>query len=485
MFYTLLENELKKIILSPKALALFGISALLILGSIALGIQEYEVANTQFLDNQRLTELSLQQSRNWSAVRNMAHRQPDPMQVFASGLHFDIGRYSLVNSQHAIKLIHSPYSDEPLFALFRFLDLSFIVQVVLSLFAILLTYDAINGERESGTLKLMLTHPIPRANILLAKYVAVAITLLGSFLIPILIAVLFLQFVDIPFMPGDWIRLGALLGLSSLFLLAFTSLGLLFSSLVHQANQSFFWLLVIWVGAVLLIPRLGTMTASALIPVESVAEMESKIEAFSQKEWETDLKETVQIWKQRNAEMEGMSEEEKTSYRGDKQWEWTQADKERQAQQKARITAYSDRLREEAKNQAKFQQQLGLQLARISPAASFQLGALTVSNTNLDVKYKSMEAMHDYKAQYVDFVSTQSDDNQGLHIRLDADRGISIDFGRKGGALNTEQMPRYAHYQITPQEALSATLLDFFLLSAECLLFFGLSFFAFLRFDVR
>ena len=36
---------------------------------------------------------------------------------------------------------------------FRFLDLDFIFQIVLSLFAILFAYDTISGEKERGTLR--------------------------------------------------------------------------------------------------------------------------------------------------------------------------------------------------------------------------------------------------------------------------------------------------------------------------------------------
>ena len=76
------------------------------------------------------------------------------MQVFSSGIHNDVGRVSDISSWREIKLQQSNYSDNSLFALFRFIDFTFIVQVVLSLFAILFTYDAINGGPEGdGTFK--------------------------------------------------------------------------------------------------------------------------------------------------------------------------------------------------------------------------------------------------------------------------------------------------------------------------------------------
>ena len=66
---------------------------------------------------------------------------------------------------------HRVYSDDPILAVFRFLDLTFIIQVVLSLFAIVLTYDSISGEREQGTLRLTFANAVPRGVYLVAKLI--------------------------------------------------------------------------------------------------------------------------------------------------------------------------------------------------------------------------------------------------------------------------------------------------------------------------
>src|ERR1051325_11113052 len=63
----------------------------------------------------------------------------------------------------------SRFNEVPIFAIFRFLDLDFIFQIVLSLFAILFAYDAINGEKERGTLRLSFANPIPRHTYILGK----------------------------------------------------------------------------------------------------------------------------------------------------------------------------------------------------------------------------------------------------------------------------------------------------------------------------
>ena len=51
--------------------------------------------------------------------------------------------------------------DNSFLNLFSGMDLVFIFQVVLSLMALLFAYDAIAGEREAHTLRLIATNPVP------------------------------------------------------------------------------------------------------------------------------------------------------------------------------------------------------------------------------------------------------------------------------------------------------------------------------------
>ena len=63
----------------------------------------------------------------------------------------------------------SRHASEPLLATFRLLDLEFVFSVVLSLFAVVFAYDAVSGEKESGTLRLVFSNPVPRHLFILGK----------------------------------------------------------------------------------------------------------------------------------------------------------------------------------------------------------------------------------------------------------------------------------------------------------------------------
>ncbi|MEZ4701889.1 MAG: ABC transporter permease [Rhodothermales bacterium] len=146
--------------------------------------------------------------------------------------------------------------------MFRAIDFVFIVQVVLSLLTIVFAYDLISGEKESGTLRLMLANAVPRTQYIAAKIAGAWLGLMIPLIIPMLIGVLLPMVFNIPFAGDDWLRLGKLTGYSMLYLTAFLCLGVLFSTLTHRSAMSFLTLLVFWIAMVLVVPRGGMMIAS-------------------------------------------------------------------------------------------------------------------------------------------------------------------------------------------------------------------------------
>lgn len=142
-------------------------------------------------------------------------------------------------------------------------DWVFIIGHVLSLIALLFTFDSISGERERGTLRLMLAHPIPRHTVLIGKFFGALI----SILIPLSVAVLMNLLViststNVQLNPDAWIRLGIIFLSTILYMCLFLSLGLLVSARVQQSVVSLVILLLTWVIFVVFIPNTLASIAS-------------------------------------------------------------------------------------------------------------------------------------------------------------------------------------------------------------------------------
>jgi len=108
------------------------------------------------------------------------------------------------------------------------IDWSF-VGTVMSFLAILLTFDAIAGERERGTLSLMMANQISRGQVLFAKYLGAFVSLMVPLIIGILMNLLVINFIgSIPFEVGEWLRILGMVGLFALLVSIFIFLGLFF-----------------------------------------------------------------------------------------------------------------------------------------------------------------------------------------------------------------------------------------------------------------
>jgi len=73
------------------------------------------------------------------------------------------------------------FDSSPMQALFPLMDWLFIVGMVMSLLALVFSYDAICGEREDGTLKLVVSYPVSRSVVLLSKWAGGFVSLLLPF----------------------------------------------------------------------------------------------------------------------------------------------------------------------------------------------------------------------------------------------------------------------------------------------------------------
>ncbi len=130
-------------------------------------------------------------------------------------------------------------SDNPYLVVFPRTDLTFVFQIVISLPTFLFSYDAIAGERQNGTLALVLSNAIPRGKLLFGKYLggilSLAIPLVFSLLVALLL--IFLS-PHVVISVSDWARIGIFCLVSLIYMSVFFTLGMLFSTWVGRATTA-------------------------------------------------------------------------------------------------------------------------------------------------------------------------------------------------------------------------------------------------------
>lgn len=482
MFGALVNKELKSIILSPKFSVTFAVCSALILLSIFTGIHEYNSAVKGWDSAVSLANQQAGESTNWRQFSYKTQRKPDPMSIFVSGLSNDIGRWSNISTDESVKLEHSPYSDDPIYAVFRMVDFSFVVLIALSLFAILFTYDAINGERESGTLKLVLANSVPRAKYLLAKLTGAWLGLALPILVTILLGLLMVIAYGIPLTTVHWMKLVTMIGVSILFFTLFITIGALFSTLTRHSNVSFLLALIFWVAIVLILPRAGVMAAGSLVDVPRVAEIEGQRDGYAKNLW-------AKFYKDMEVRFQ---EDESTGHEPDDDIAmWARMEREDSLRKEIErdVEEYETKLLDDLRRKKAIQERLAFTLSRFSPASAFQLAMMRLGGTDITLKSRYQESMTSYREQWSEYVNgkrEESGDHGGfMSIEISSEDGVKIGTGRNDQVLDVSDMPRYEAPEQSFSEVINPILADISILSLGILLSFLGSFVAFLRYDVR
>lgn len=488
MLSLLVRKELRAILLSPKFAATFAVASVLIVLSVFIGLQEYRSAVQRYEAALQLTDQNLRAQASWMRLSTSIYRRPDPMQVFVTGIANDIGRMSPVSQFENVKLKHSAYADDPIFALFRSIDFAFIVTVVLSLFAVLFTYDAINGEREGGTLQLTFANPVPRARYILAKLIGSWIGLAVPLVIPVLLGLLLVLLYNVPLTGDHWLRLSMLVGMSLLLFTFFVVFGVLVSCLTRRSVVSFLISLVVWVTLVLIMPRAAVMAAGRLLPVPTIAEVEGQRDAFAKDARGRQMQKLMSAWRMRNEEMDGMSASEREAYREEQMGKWMDEDEKREEVVEKEIDAFSVRLNEDLRNKTASQEHLAMVLSRISPAATYQLAAMKLAETDVALKSRYEDAMRVYRTaftQFADKKQKETGNTGGFRITVDSEKGVRMSAPREGGALDLSELPSFVPPKAELTEAAGGLILDAGVLALASILAFVWALGAFLRYDVR
>ncbi len=485
MLQVLIEKELKSIIQSLKFVATFGVCSLLILLSVFIGVMEYRSSVAQYEMATSWVQQQTMEATSFQSLPTKVYREPDPMQIFVSGVNYDVGRFSQIRAERDVKLEQSAYSDEPLFAVFRYIDFSFIVQVVLSLFAIVFTYDAINGERESGTLKLALSNPVARGQYLFAKLVGSWLGLTVPLMIPILIGLLLLFVFNVPMDGADWIKLISLIGVSVLYFTFFIALGLLVSALTRLSSVSFLLLLVAWIALVLIVPRGATMAAGQLVDVPTVAEIESQKDRYrSDRQAENDRARRA-MWREMMAPAEGLPESERRAYFQSNMASFRESADELQEEMEVTIGEHNRQLNEGLYNAKAEQERVAFLLSRLSPASAYKLMAMNLGGTNTSLKKRYEDQMIAYRETYNTYIGKKWEEEMQARMASANRSRRMMWMGSGNEPVDASDMPRFRAASEPLASVIKASILDFGLLSVFTVVAFAGAFLAFVRYDVR
>jgi len=348
-------------------------------------------------------------------------RPPSVLSIFASGLDPFVPDKVFTSQSGLFRTVKESGIDNPQSLLFGKADFLFNVMFIISLAALIFTFNSISGEREKGTLRLMIAHAIPRSRILLSKIIGKYIVLLVPFMISVFIALLILEASPVVSIGSAavWPALLVILIVTGLFIFGMVSLGICVSTFTAHSMGSIVLLFFVWAMFIIGVPRMSPMIAESIYPVESGSvfsfrkrmvrdDIEKQFEQVKKEtidsKWdkerdivqEMELKATMELWNRMKALGREMSLEvvkEDPDFRNlrkkfNQKYQELRAMYEPQVEHlfnqcQRRIASELNRIEQDYRNRRNIQFSIAMNLARISPVSCYAYIVSGLSGTGI------------------------------------------------------------------------------------------------------
>ena len=385
-----------------------------------------------------------------------------PDHVLAAEGHYILGRENAEGIHvwvNGIWTLAYPYENPNLRDIrpdYTQIDWVLVISVVLSFVAILFTFDAISGERERGTLRLILSNSVPRSQILIGKFCGVLLSIGLPFLMGVLINLFLLNAAShISLDMRDWGQLGIIFLIATVYTSIFIALGLLISACVNQPEISLTILVLIWAVFVVLTPNTLGSIVSGLKPAQTYEESNNRLG----KQWEA-LRERYE-WPS------GLPTREIPPTQGTEMW----------AKYIGAEAEMEEKSRESHLNTQIDQIRFARSVARISPASIVQYAIESLAGTGLFRHLQFLDGVRRYASQYREFViSADQADPDSPHLYF-------VRQGMSEKPVPYSAIPKFED-RIEFRESINAAVTDVLLLVLFLVVLFAGAVLAFVRVDV-
>ena len=351
------------------------------------------------------------------------------------------------------------------------LDWVFIISLPLSFMALFLTYDSICGERDAGTLRLILSRPIHRYKVLLGKYAGAMITLGLPLSVGLLISlIIILSSGIVELHTHDWTKIFVIILLSILYLSIFTLLGLFISSRTAYTTNSMVVLLLVWVGLVILIPCLGRAVSDVFYKAPSGAEGTRKYsEMLDQLEREAQA---------------GKFGQNALGFHHDPNH--PSVNPPAAARYWNAFSANVMQQREDGHNQRVAQALAGRRFACLSPMVLYQQASEVIAGTGIHRCVHLWEQISRYKSQLKEYVrSNDAGDPNSLHLLFYGEYLTENWNAISRKPVDFDTIPKFQEKDLALGESLRLAIWDIGLLALFNLGLFVASWVSFMKYDVR
>jgi ABC-type transport system involved in multi-copper enzyme maturation permease subunit len=422
--------------------------------------------------NENLTGLKEQSRQLYRLAfyKQEIYKRPKPLMCFVEGyekslpdcIRCDAFMVDLPEIKSQSNFILPSFSD---------IDWVFIVSMILSFVALVFTYDSICGERETGTLKLMLAGTVPRYKVLLGKYFAAMLTLGIPLCIGLLVSLIITLFSrDIVLHPVEWLKILTIMTLSFLCLSAFVLLGMFISTRTTHSSHSMVVLLLVWVGLVILIPSFGRIVSDMYSRSTTQVDLLRKLDEAAK---EVDDQAHAGAFGENPGFMGGSRDDPMNNPPA-------------RAKYKIAGVEAKKRIIEEHHRQMLAQVLKGQNLMCFSPVVIYRQASEIIAGTGISRCANLRSQIRRYKENLQQYIRDEdSKDTDSLHLICPDSSAAAGWKTISHNPVDFDAVPKFQERDLALGASLKLAVWDIGLLVLFNLIFFAASFVSFLRYDVR
>jgi ABC-type transport system involved in multi-copper enzyme maturation permease subunit len=402
-------------------------------------------------------------------------RHPAPLSVFTQGFENTLPRYYEF-TQDGVRPGESVGAADSILSAQGKVDFVFLVQMVISLIALLFASDMISGEKEAGTLRAMLGNSLPRDTLLVGKTGGGFLALWVPFLLSFLIGLALLLPAAFPLFGGDTaVRVLTVFLASSFFILTYFVIGLAVSTVTAKARTSLVAILILWTAFQLIIPKMSDMAASLIHPVRTETEVSLQKSLLVHS---LDIEAAKKLGRQYDLIFSGAAEKANDDNSPErKKWDPLRDDIELRARERKsqQLSAIDETYLQEKRRQAN----LALSLSLISPSAAFARIISDVCGTGELEREKYIEAVRAHQKALDNELFSKVKRTLMMH----GGGGVSMSFSTM--PVDPTKLPKFTIAPASLGETFKADVRSLISLALWLIVPFAFAYVKFLKYDVR
>lgn len=269
MLKEIINRELYTQITSLRLLIVVAISAMLIVFTTLVGIHDYKLTKENYDSLVNQSEEELITNRVYSTISPKSIKPPALFSIFDKGYQEKMQSVFKTDPKEPFVPNLGYSSEYSLLWTIMNIDIITIVNIFFTLIAILLGYDVICSEKETGILKLALTSGVSKRKYLFGKVVAHLLVLLLIIIINVFVSVIIVM-ISIPssLNVANIITALSLCSISIIYLLIFYLGGIFFSVVTDSQLFSLLACVLVWVLIIFVYPNLTKVVVNFLNPIQ-------------------------------------------------------------------------------------------------------------------------------------------------------------------------------------------------------------------------